>query len=106
MRRYLPPSAVNGPVWLGVYTKAMMINRLLTICAAVAVSAAGTSLAQAQQGYYPVPPAPIYAPAPGPYVPGGYAVDERRGVGVPDYCLLYTSPSPRDGLLSRMPSSA
>ena len=29
-----------------------------------------------------------------------YAV-ERDGV-----CLLYTSPSPRDGLLSRMPSSA
>ena len=25
--------------------------------------------------------------------------------GIPD-CLLYTSPSPRDGLLSRMPSSA
>ena len=24
----------------------------------------------------------------------------------PDNCLLYTSPSPRDGLLSRMPSSA
>ena len=24
----------------------------------------------------------------------------------PDRCLLYTSPSPRDGLLSRMPSSA
>ena len=24
----------------------------------------------------------------------------------PYYCLLYTSPSPRDGLLSRMPSSA
>ena len=24
----------------------------------------------------------------------------------PDGCLLYTSPSPRDGLLSRMPSSA
>ena len=23
-----------------------------------------------------------------------------------EYCLLYTSPSPRDGLLSRMPSSA
>ena len=23
-----------------------------------------------------------------------------------DHCLLYTSPSPRDGLLSRMPSSA
>ena len=29
--------------------------------------------------------------------------------GEPDFptpCLLYTSPSPRDGLLSRMPSSA
>ena len=25
---------------------------------------------------------------------------------VPKACLLYTSPSPRDGLLSRMPSSA
>ena len=24
----------------------------------------------------------------------------------PTHCLLYTSPSPRDGLLSRMPSSA
>ena len=24
----------------------------------------------------------------------------------PNICLLYTSPSPRDGLLSRMPSSA
>src|SRR5664279_3676408 len=24
---------------------------------------------------------------------------------LPSYCLLYTSPSPRDGLLSRMPSS-
>ena len=30
------------------------------------------------------------------------------GVAPTDYknCLLYTSPSPRDGLLSRMPSSA
>ena len=26
--------------------------------------------------------------------------------GMTGYCLLYTSPSPRDGLLSRMPSSA
>ena len=28
------------------------------------------------------------------------------GVGKSNTCLLYTSPSPRDGLLSRMPSSA
>ena len=33
--------------------------------------------------------------------------DANVGVsGSPDFCLLYTSPSPRDGLLSRMPSSA
>ena len=29
--------------------------------------------------------------------------DKTRTYGI---CLLYTSPSPRDGLLSRMPSSA
>ena len=29
---------------------------------------------------------------------------ETRPLNIP--CLLYTSPSPRDGLLSRMPSSA
>ena len=28
---------------------------------------------------------------------------EQMGI---NFCLLYTSPSPRDGLLSRMPSSA
>ena len=28
------------------------------------------------------------------------------GLALDDSCLLYTSPSPRDGLLSRMPSSA
>ena len=33
---------------------------------------------------------------------------ERSGTAYPntEACLLYTSPSPRDGLLSRMPSSA
>ena len=29
-----------------------------------------------------------------------------RALAVFSFCLLYTSPSPRDGLLSRMPSSA
>ena len=32
--------------------------------------------------------------------------DVLKGRGVFKACLLYTSPSPRDGLLSRMPSSA
>ena len=31
---------------------------------------------------------------------------ERKDKTVTTNCLLYTSPSPRDGLLSRMPSSA
>ena len=41
----------------------------------------------------------------------GYGMSDtyKHGFAVIDYykdCLLYTSPSPRDGLLSRMPSSA
>ena len=36
----------------------------------------------------------------GSYMTIGYIVDMYQ------VCLLYTSPSPRDGLLSRMPSSA
>ena len=41
----------------------------------------------------------------------GKVVFVGAGPGAPDLvsvrgCLLYTSPSPRDGLLSRMPSSA
>ena len=35
---------------------------------------------------------------------GQYLID--FGISIPFTCLLYTSPSPRDGLLSRMPSSA
>ena len=34
------------------------------------------------------------------------AYEEVDPVGASTTCLLYTSPSPRDGLLSRMPSSA
>ena len=36
----------------------------------------------------------------------GLDFDHVRVVGILNACLLYTSPSPRDGLLSRMPSSA
>ena len=34
------------------------------------------------------------------------SVGTRNILGITQTCLLYTSPSPRDGLLSRMPSSA
>lgn len=91
MCRYLPSSAVNRPVGLGVYTKAMMNNRILTICAAIAAGMAGTSLAHAQQGY----PGPNqvyvdqpYSTTPGRNVQGGYAVQERRGPGEPDFDAL------------------
>ena len=43
------------------------------------------------------------------YIPQylGQAVDQAQGLlAGATACLLYTSPSPRDGLLSRMPSSA
>ena len=36
----------------------------------------------------------------------GKVVALNIGLGDKYVCLLYTSPSPRDGLLSRMPSSA
>src|SRR5665647_2823406 len=36
---------------------------------------------------------------------GPFNTDPTGGTGY-IFCLLYTSPSPRDGLLSRMPSSA
>ena len=40
----------------------------------------------------------------------GIVLESARRRGLPPdhllFCLLYTSPSPRDGLLSRMPSSA
>ena len=38
--------------------------------------------------------------------PGGPAVSKLAETGDPKACLLYTSPSPRDATLSRMPSSA
>ena len=86
MRRYLPPSAVNGPVAAWGYTKAMMIKQILTICAAVAAGLAGTSLALAQG--YPVAPGPLYSTAPAPYPPGGYPSDYRRAPGAPDFDAL------------------
>ena len=36
----------------------------------------------------------------------GARADYQRALDAYEACLLYTSPSPRDGLLSRMPSSA
>ena len=37
---------------------------------------------------------------------GGLTNQQKAVIAATFACLLYTSPSPRDGLLSRMPSSA
>ena len=78
-----------------------MNNRILTICAAIAAGMAGTSLAHAQQGY----PAPgqVYSTAPGPYVPGGYATDERRGPGEPDFDALDDDDAPNGQNAAALP---
>src|SRR3984893_11524829 len=75
MRRYPASSAVNDPVSAWIYTKAMMITRILTICATAAACAAGTSFALAQG--YP-PSSPSYSTAPAPYPQGGYPADYGR----------------------------
>ena len=56
---------------------------------------------------------PAQPPIFGAYYPGGSAerypvssIPAERLTHLFYACLLYTSPSPRDGLLSRMPSSA
>ena len=69
----------------------------------------------------PLPVGPVGPPLGGSYLPGaggaatgaapspsGYlgGVFSGQGGGFPSFCLLYTSPSPRDATLSRMPSSA
>ena len=41
-----------------------------------------------------------------PHSMGAWSSDSKSHVATMNGCLLYTSPSPRDGLLSRMPSSA
>ena len=113
MCRYLPSSAVNRPMGLKVYTKAMMNNRILTICAAMAAAMTGTSLAQAQQGY----PAQgqvyqgqgyqgqgqVYSTAPGPYVRGGYATDDRRP-GEPDFDALDDDDAPNGQNAAALPT--
>ena len=53
-----------------------------------------------QPGFGPVTPEPEGELFHGAWEPRALALTLAMG------CLLYTSPSPRDGLLSRMPSSA
>lgn len=70
-----------------------MIKRILTICAALMASAAGTSLVLAQ-GYPVSPPGTVYTTAPQPYPPGGTPADYRRGPGAPDFDSLEDDEAP------------
>jgi lipoprotein-anchoring transpeptidase ErfK/SrfK len=79
----------------------MMIKRILTICAAVAAGAAGTSLALAQGN--PVPPAAVYSTAPQPYPPGGYPADYRRAPGAPDFDALEDDEAPNTQSSTALP---
>ena len=63
-----------------------------------AFSAAKTKLSDAVQLVHPRPDARLFLTTD--------ASDVALGAVLSQGCLLYTSPSPRDGLLSRMPSSA
>ena len=56
---------------------------------------------------FEIPPTGGKRPVPVPIslVPS-FAAQDTCAAGRYTDCLLYTSPSPRDGLLSRMPSSA
>src|SRR6195952_4929839 len=72
---------------LGDYTRAMMIKRILTICAVLTVGAAGTSQAQTQG--YPMPPGAVYSP-----YPQGGTPDYRRAPGVPDFDALEDDEGP------------
>src|SRR5512143_1814543 len=84
MRRYLRSCAVNGPVGLGDYTRAMMIKHFLTICAAATAAAAGTSLARAQQSYQ-VQQGPAYST---PYQQPGVPAEFRPGDRTPNFDAL------------------
>jgi lipoprotein-anchoring transpeptidase ErfK/SrfK len=84
--------AVNDPVSAWGYTRAMMIKRILTVLATVAVSTAGTSLALAQG--YPVTPGSTYARDPN-YPPGGYPADYREArEAAPDFDALEDDQAP------------
>src|SRR5437667_9004024 len=76
---------------LGVYTRAMMIKRILTICAAVTAGAAASSLALAQG--YSVSPGSVYTTAPLPYPPAAYP-DSRRAPGELDLDFLEDDEAP------------
>ena len=89
------PDIESGDVALGLRADFQKINASL----AVAVAAAQLR----HLGFKDIPEPLSTGPLPERFRKGLAAT---RWAGRCEICLLYTSPSPRDGLLSRMPSSA
>ena len=89
----------------------MIFSKSLAVLAAAALATTGALAAD-----FPIKDKPVTIVV--PFAAGGptdrvardLAEAMRKPLGativVENACLLYTSPSPRDGLLSRMPSSA
>src|SRR5664279_3636420 len=96
----------NGPVWLSDLEKPPTVNHIMnlksklpsvgtTIFTVMSGLATKTGAINLGQGFpdFPMDAALVEL------------VNKAMKDGFNQYCLLYTSPSPRDGLLSRMPSS-
>ena len=66
----------------------------------------GTGARKTVPAYFEGGQIPLYRRIPKVRGIGNAAKMSYVVVNVSEFCLLYTSPSPRDGLLSRMPSSA
>ena len=92
-------------VAFGKQTKETIVGSVAVISSESLDNQSATTITQAIQGS--IPGINIINPG---GIPGTNPTIRIRGIGSINAeaspCLLYTSPSPRDGLLSRMPSSA
>ena len=105
----LGPRQVIGVVW-GQAAGDYPIAKLRPVARALDVPPMKPEMQEflTRVGAYTLTPLPAMLQmalrAPGLAEPPGNRVVYRKGSG--EVCLLYTSPSPRDGATSRMPSSA
>ena len=107
-------SDTSGFVQIGIGCFANTVGKL--VCSGVHLYKADkemqerTDVATGLETYYPTTSSAYYAPRfdhdPATNESLGLLIEEARTNILTYSCLLYTSPSPRDGLLSRMPSSA
>ena len=95
------PKKTNGAY--GLYP-VESTNILIDNCVAIGASDAGIYVGQSQNIIVKNSRAEFNVA--GIEIENSYFADVFNNIATNNTCLLYTSPSPRDGLLSRMPSSA